>query len=331
MTKNTADDLTKFIPLKMKTYRVPGVSVALLEAGRRIWSRGFGVSDVETGLPVTQETVFEAASLGKPLLAFAAINLCASNVMTLDTPLSHYMAGQPVSESPLLEQVTLRRVLSHTTGFPNWRPKRFSPKPGLLTINFAPGEKFSYSGEGFAYLQQVIEHLTGQSLHDFANNLFLPLLMPSSSYVWHESYQPHLARGHNKRAKPVPWNRFKEANAAFSLYSTPSDYASFVQQVMQPGHSEMLTPQASLTDELSWGLGWGLWEQADKKSFWHWGDNGAYQSFVTASSAEGDGIVIMTNGQRGQSLCRDVTAMMLGVPHPAFAWLEQNFYGAKLA
>lgn len=331
-TEQRIKGLNGCIPLAMKARRVPGVSVASLEAGRLVWSQGYGVRDAEAGLPVTQQTVFEAASLGKPVLAFAALNLCETGTMTLDAPLSDYLPGLSGTDSPYLEQVTLRRVLSHTTGFPNWRPNRFSPQPGPLTINSVPGERFSYSGEGFEYLQRVVERLTGQPLTDFMKgSVFLPLQMPSSSYVWQEAYGTQLARGHDKKGESIPWNRFDKANAAFSLYSTPSDYALLVQKVMQPGHGEMLTPQVTLTDDLSWGLGWGLWEQAGRRSFWHWGDNGAYQSFVTASVTDGDGLVIMTNGQKGQSLCRDVTAAALGEPHPAFAWLEQSFYGARLA
>ena len=193
------------VPQRMQDYQVPGVSITCIHTGRLAWSQGWGVTDKESNLPVTQDTVFEAASLGKPVLAYAALKLCETGVLTLDAPLSDYLPEPYIPNCPSLEQVTLRRVLSHTSGFPNWRPKRFSPQPSPLTINFAPGERFSYSGEGYKYLQRVIEHLTNQPLVDYIEaNVFLPLQMTLCAYVWREPYQMLLARGHDRNGKPVP-------------------------------------------------------------------------------------------------------------------------------
>lgn len=331
-TGQKMEGLMERIPHAMQAFGAPGASVALLHEGRLIWSHGFGSASVKNNTPVTSETVFEAASLSKPVVAAAALALCESGLLSLDAPLSKYLSEPDLLDDPQFAQITLRRVLSHTSGLPNWRPKRFSPKPGPLTINFAPGARFGYSGEGFECLRQAIENVTGQPFADYLRvKMLLPLAMTSNGYVWRPEYEEAMAQGYNGRGKPAPLSKFTAPNAAFSLYSTPTDYSRFVLYMMRPELNGMLVPQTPLTDVLSWGLGWGLWQQNGQLSFWHWGDNGPYQCFVTASTTDGDGLVIMTNGQKGQSVCREAVTELLGKLHPAFAWLEESFYGAKLA
>jgi CubicO group peptidase (beta-lactamase class C family) len=127
----------------MARARVPGLAIALVADTRLVWNGTFGWANSATGAPVTQETVFEAASLSKPVFAYAVLQLVDAGVLELDVPLVRYLpGGYDVGEDPRVAQITARHVLSHRTGFPNWRA------PGTpLTINFAPGERFSYSGE----------------------------------------------------------------------------------------------------------------------------------------------------------------------------------------
>src|SRR5205085_228501 len=119
----------------------------------------------ETGLltkePVNTETIFEAASLSKPVSAYAALKLCDKGLLKLDEPLSNYLPEPYIADDPRIKLVTMRHVLTHTPGFPNWRRN--------ATLNFInnPGEKFSYSGEGFVYLQAVVEHITRQPLQEY--------------------------------------------------------------------------------------------------------------------------------------------------------------------
>jgi CubicO group peptidase (beta-lactamase class C family) len=178
----------------MKDGDVPGLSIALLRDGELVWHRGFGVKNTKTNEPVSDSTVFEAASLSKPVFAYAVLKLVDAGKFDLDKPLNQYLPGNyDVGDDPRLGQITARRVLSHTPGFPNWRPQG-----GALKIHFTPGDRFSYSGEGFVYLAKVIEHVTGEKFDDFMKKtVFDPLGMTSSSYVWQESYETAKTFRHN--------------------------------------------------------------------------------------------------------------------------------------
>ena len=152
------------VPQLMHDGDVPGLSIALIRDGKLVWHHGFGVTNAETKAPVTGSTVFEAASLSKPVFAYAVLKLVDGGKFDLDKPLNQYLSGNyDVGDDPRLNQITARRVLTHTTGFPNWRPNG-SP---VLKIFFTPGEKFSYSGEGFVYLAKAVEHLAGEPFDAF--------------------------------------------------------------------------------------------------------------------------------------------------------------------
>lgn len=129
--------LEKSLPLLMKEADVPGLPIALVREGKLIWQRGFGVANAKTNEPVTDATVFEAASLSKPVFAYAVLKLVDAGKFDLDKPLNEYLPGNyDVGDDPRLSQITARRVLTHTTGFPNWRNKE-------LKIYLAPGTLFS--------------------------------------------------------------------------------------------------------------------------------------------------------------------------------------------
>src|SRR5262249_26786218 len=147
--------------------------------------------------PVDDNTVFEAASLSKPVFAYAVLKLVEQGKIGLDVPLTKYLPKPYVDGDPRLEKITARIVLSHRTGFPNWR----GPNP--LTFHFTPGEAFSYSGEGFVYLQRVVEQIESKPLNDvMAELVFNPLGMTSSSYVWRADFDELTATGHDSDAIP---------------------------------------------------------------------------------------------------------------------------------
>jgi CubicO group peptidase (beta-lactamase class C family) len=132
------------IPAWMAEGTVPGLSIAVIQHSQIVWRRGFGVRDAVSKEPVDDATVFEAQSMSKPVFAYAVMNLYEQGVIELDTPLTKYTSERLVTGDPRLDLITARRVLSHTSGLPNWRSKE-----DPLRINFTPGEKYSYSGEGY--------------------------------------------------------------------------------------------------------------------------------------------------------------------------------------
>src|SRR5689334_4728505 len=228
---------------------VTGLSLTWIRNGKVYLARGFGVKEAGTKEAVDTSTMFEAASLSKPVFAYAVLRMVERGELDLDTPLSKYLPGY-IESDERLNQITARRVLSHTSGFPNWRPDGKS-----LLIMFQPGERFSYSGEGFVYLQKVVERLTGQPLNEvIRKEVFAPLGMNDSTYVWQDRVAPQMAAGHSQAGKPLPMRKGAEANAAASLRTTPSDYAKFVIAVMNGAGlkaetgRQMLTPQIRLDE-----------------------------------------------------------------------------------
>jgi CubicO group peptidase (beta-lactamase class C family) len=339
----TNDTLRKRLPELMKEATVPGVSLVVIRDGKTFASLQFGVRDTKTGQAVSAETIFEAASLSKPVFAYGVLKLVEAGKLDLDKPLSSYLPTPYIAGDPRLEKITARYVLSHRTGFPNWRG---DGRP--LTIFFTPGERFSYSGEGFIYLQKVVEKLTGKPLNDYMTEaVFAPFGMTSSSYVWRDDYDARTSTGHDAGGSPGEKLKPKEANAAASLHTTAADYAVFLDALLNRRglkHGtirEMEKPQIAVDPECTnctdrvpkelsksvfWGLGVGIQESSEGESVWHWGDNGNFKCFMVAYPKQKLGLVMFTNGDNGLSIAKEVVHLALGGEQPAFQWIKYDAY-----
>jgi len=274
--------LEKDIPDLMSQADVPGLSIAVLRNGRTAWLHNFGIKNTKTEEPVIDATIFEAASLSKPVFAYAVLKLVDQGKLGLDVPLSTYLPKPYIERDDRLAKITARIVLSHRTGFRNWRGDG-----NPLSIYFTPGERFSYSGEGFIYLQRVVEQVEGKPLNDIMTQLvFTPLGMASSSYVWRADFDERTATGHDGDATPQELWKPKDAGAASTLNTTAHDYALFVAAILNGAGlkpatlHEMETPQIAVDPECTnctdrtpkqlsknifWGLGWASFATASPK------------------------------------------------------------------
>ncbi len=351
-TRDLVANLDRRIPELMRAGEVPGLSVALIRGAKLVWVKGYGLRGGPMNFQTVEDsTVFEAASLSKPVFAYAVLRLVEQGKLDLDAPLSRYLPA-PYIEDDRLKLITARRVLSHTTGFPNWRPRG---KP--LTIHFTPGERFSYSGEGFVYLQNVVERLTGQPLEEFMQKtVFGPLGMKDSSYVWQKPYDAQAAVGHGTAGEAAPKGKPSKGNAAASLHTTAGDYARYMLAVMKGTGlkratvREMLTPHSRINENcrsqcldpkepprlsaaLTWGLGVGLQRTRSGEAFWHWGDNSVFKCYMLAYPRRKTGLVVFTNSTNGLAIVPEIVALALGGPQPALDWLKYPTYdspGARL-
>ncbi len=331
------------IPKLMKQADVPGLSIAILKHGQTFWSHNFGVKNARTNEPVTDETIFEAASLSKPVFTYAVLKLVDQGKLGLDVPLTTYLPKPYIENDDRLAKITARIVLSHRTGFRNWRGEG-----NTLKIYFAPGERFSYSGEGFVYLQRVVEQIAGKPLNLVMEDLvFTPLGMASSSYVWRADFDERTATGHDTTATPQDLWKPKEAGAASTLNTTAHDYALFLAAVLNgtgltPATvREMETPQIAVDSECTnctdrkpkelsknifWGLGWGIQRVGKAESLWHWGDNGSFKCFAVADPQRKSGLVMFTNSENGLAIAPAVVHDATGADYLAFAWLKYDAY-----
>ena len=339
--------LEQTIPHLMSEADIPGLSIAVIRDSKVIWTRGFGLTNSETKAPVNDNTVFEAASLTKPVFAYAVLKLVDSGKLDLDTPLVKYLPGRyDVGDDSRLDQITARHVLSHTTGFPNWRPRGDK----TLKIHFTPGDRFSYSGEGFVYLSKAVEQITGQSPVAFIKRTVLdPLQMKSSNLIWRDDYESLKTFTHDAVGGVSGRGKPDKPNAAASLQTTANDYAKFVIAMLKGNGLKsgtarlMLTPQSSVTlagafnlnapdakrsPTVSWGLGWGLEQTAEGIGFWHWGDNGDTKAFVLAFPKQKTGLVMFANSANGLSIINELVSSVMGNDHPALAWLNLEQYNS---
>ena len=199
------------LPRLMELANVPGLSIATVVDGKPGWAGGFGVRKAgatDAANKVDADTVFGAASLSKPVFAYSVFKLRDEKRIDLDRPLAEYFAASDlpadIPDDPRSKQITARHVLSHTTGWQNWRNNREQK----LSFGFNPGERFGYSGEGYYLLQRVVEKVADRGFEEFMRERLLkPLGMMRSSYVWTTEHEPQVATGHNGRAQPQElWN-----------------------------------------------------------------------------------------------------------------------------
>lgn len=328
------ETLDRLVPKLMDEYHVPGVSIAGIEDRLIAWDRQYGVLRAGATDKVDRETVFEACSMSKTPLAYLALKLVEQGKLDLDKPLVEYLDKPYLSNESLHRHITARMAVSHTSGFPNWRDGGWR-RGGPLPVLFEPGTKFGYSGEGFLYLQRVVEHITGTPWNEYAQQeLFQPLGITISCYVWEERFDKLAAAGHDREGK-VKQNRslFRHANAGYSLYCTPLEYAKYLVEIIKEDRSAehslsaewidaMLTRTTKATgrepikrsgktvcDTVYWGLGWAMNETANGDRIYHGGSNGTgFRCYCEFDRRQGRGIVIMTNAIGGKELWQRVIA-----------------------
>jgi len=324
----TSNLLDQILPDLMDQHQVPGVSVAGIENGEFAWTRQYGVRSMQTQEAVTANTVFEACSMTKPFCAYAMLKLVERQIMDLDTPLVKYLEHSYIENEPLHEKITARMVLTHTSGFPNWRPGgRDSDEP--LVVHFEPGTDFMYSGEGFWFLQRAVEHITNAPLDKWMDaELIHPLGMNNSSLIWKKEFHD-VAAGHDKNGEvEMERNFFAQPNAAFSLYTTPADYALFIAEIVKQDRaashslgkemlSQMLAPHYEAPHTKSYGkrtlrgLGWEILQTANATYHGHTGANrDMFRCVCQFDVSARAGFVLMTNAGGGEDLRSELLAAL---------------------
>ncbi len=323
----------------MKEKKIPGLSMVIIENAEVALHLELGVKNSQAKDLVENETLFEVASLSKPVFTYGVLKLVEKGQLNLDKPLAEYLPYSDIKNDERVYLITPRMVLAHTSGFPNWRPKN---EP--LKIHFQPGERFSYSGEGFLYLQKVIEYITGLSLEDYIKKtVFIPLEMSHSTFIWVDDNRK--ATGHNPDGYPI-LSRMEPPNAAFTLHSSALDYARFViallkgtglksetidemfrfQVSVQEGSTTSIDEcSGRLSDSVSWGLGWGLQRTKIGDSFWHWGDNQGVKSFILGFRSCNTAMIMFTNSSNGLSFISEIIQKYFDTPQPAFDWLDAAY------
>jgi CubicO group peptidase (beta-lactamase class C family) len=309
-SKISPSEIDAAVTRLMEQAHVTGAGIAIFNNAKIVYLKAYGSRDEEKRLPLTPDSVMTAASLTKAAFATMVMQLVHEHLIELDkpiyeylpTPLPEYSAYNDLAGDQRYKQITMRMLLDHTSGFPNWR--RFTDDQ-KLAIYFSPGSRFAYSGEGIALAQLVAETVTGKSVNELMNKrIFQPLGMTRTSMISEKRLENDHAIGYDEQGKSLGLEHRQKANAAGSMQTTLRDYARFVQAVLSgeilDGKSRdlMLSPQIqimtkhefpSLSSEtttanraiqLSYGLGWGLYQTPYGKAFFKEGHDEGWRHYV---------------------------------------------------
>ncbi len=332
----------------MQRFNVPGVSVAVIKNSAIHWAKGYGLADVESKRMVETNTLFQAASISKPVTAMAAVRLAQEARLSLDADVNTILKSWHVPASDLTRDgpVTPRSLFSHTSGaddgfgFPGYEPS--APRPTLVQILngeapsnvkkvlFArpPFSAFKYSGGGVTLMQLALTDLTRTPFTEFMRATVLaPLQMTNSTYEQPlpDAMVARASRAHSREglARPAPWHVYPE-QAAAGLWTTPSDLAKFaieVQRAMKGPRGAVLTQASAREMTTPVGVGpFAVGFTVDKRGegwyFSHGGSNWGFQCMVISHVRKGYGLAVMTNADSGGQVIGEIVARVAS----AYGW-----------
>ena len=334
----------------MKAARVTGIAIAIINDSKIAYVKSFGFRNKEEQKPLTEQTIMYGASFTKAVFAYLVMQLVEEGVIDLDKPVYKYLE-KPLPEYEKYKDlagddryklITGRMLLAHTSGLPNWRWFNSDEK---LDIKFTPGTKYSYSGEGINLLQFVIEIMTKKSVGQMIEErIFKPFGMTRTSMTWEERFEENYAIGYDENEKPLGHRKRTAARAAGSMDTTISDYAKFIQAVMQgrglkPQTKEsMLSPQIQIlsrqqfptpsnetTDEnrkiqLAYGLGWGLLKTPHGRAYFKEGHDDGWGNYGICFPDKKIAVVLMANSSNGESIFKELLDILIKDIYTPWKW-----------
>lgn len=300
-------ELDSFIQNQIDSLQVAGLSIAIIRDNKIAYNETFGFKNLTTKEKATNETIFEACSLSKPIFAYFVMLQVEKGVIDLDKRLYKYLPSKDIENDPFHKLITARMVLNHNSGLPNWRGNNEA-----LKILFKPGTSFGYSGEGYQYLKDVLAHLlkvNDEGLNEiFLAEVTLPLKLESMNFTWREGMKTAKAFGHRNQ---IPTDndaklfvRGDTFGAGYSLHTTAKDYARFLIHLMnkKSNNSEMvkklLLPQQNMVaekDELPRSIGFPIKNVDGNMRYSHSGNNGDFRAYCKFYKDKGFGLVMLSN------------------------------------
>lgn len=356
-TEISKDSLTAKINQLIKDANVGGMAVTVFNDNTPVYQHTFGFKNVPKQLSLTDSTNIYGASLSKAVFSMLVMKLVEEQVIDLDTPLESYLPKKIYEYEPqtrwhdnysdlktdsLYHKITARMCLAHTSGFNNWR---FFEEDRKLRVNFEPGSKYFYSGEGLVFLQVVLEKLTGKGLEELAQeHIFKPLGMDNTSYHWQSRFEKDFAHGHNINGEPFGKDIDNEPRSASTMETTSGDYTKFLTAVLneqilsKASYEEMFSPQIRIKSlahfgpnaktttnkydaiNLSCGLAWLYFDTPHGKAVTKSGHGDGFQHYSILFPETGKGILIMTNSDNGESIYKELLEAALADIYTPWEW-----------
>jgi CubicO group peptidase (beta-lactamase class C family) len=313
----------QFIETYQKYYDIPGVSLALIKDGKLVYHKTYGVRNIATQEPVDSNTLFEAASVTKPVFAFAVQRLADRGVIELDKPLYGYLPYEDIAHDERYKLITARHVLTHRTGFPNWR---WMNEDGKLDLKFTPGTSYNYSGEGFEYLKKVVEKITGKHVEQvLQEEVIRPIGLYHTFFSRNDSLKRMAAYGHFD-GMPVFDELPDSPGMAYSMYTEARIFTKFMIYLLeQKGlkaatydtmfqkHSEYKYDAEREQPKMPTYMGMSLEirETPFGKSFGHGGNNGDFKCKFEVYKDLKMGYVLFTNSNTSDALLENIRKFLI--------------------
>jgi len=300
----------------LKESHIRTLGLGIIKNGTLKQIQVFG--EIKDGTSAPYNTIFNVASLTKPITAMVALQLISSGKLNLDEPVYKYWTDPDIAKDPRSKKLTPRIILSHQTGLPNWRWMKENKK---LTFDFEPGTKYQYSGEGMEYLRKTIENKFKKNIEELAKELlFKPLKMQDTSYTWDKKTdESRFALGYDKTGKPYKIVKNETANAADDLHTTVEDYGNFLVNILKGGslkkeiYSEIVGKQIKTKENKYFGLGFEIYDLGnDEFAVSHSGSDFGSQCIFFILPKTGNGILIFTNSDEGYKVYEKLLIAFLG-------------------
>lgn len=331
--KITITALEEFLKNQMDSLNIPSISISIINDGKISYNNSLGVTNTKINQVVNKESIFEAASLSKPVFALFVMKLSEKGIIDLDRPLHYYLPDKEMEKDQRYKNVSARMVLCHKTGFPNWRwfdklPEGIAINRGEFFMVNDPNTTFNYSGEAYQYLARVIAHLNYVNMNElnelFQNEIAKPLAMEHAYFVWNDHIYDNKVSGHldgnprkMKWGTALPHQNSKVFSASGGLRTEANSYAHFLTSIInkkglyKETYEEMLSPYTLIPkDNVSytqdgithWSLGFGIKPTENDTIYRHGGSNKDFQSEFAFSIKKKYGYVFFVNCNKGNEL-----------------------------
>jgi CubicO group peptidase (beta-lactamase class C family) len=321
----STDSITALLKSRMDSLNISGLSIAIINDGKVAYHQTLGYADLEKKLPVTDKTIFEGASMSKSVFAFFVMKFVEDGKLNLDKPLYQYLPYEDIVHDYRYRKITARMVLSHRTGFPNWRENEEDKK---LKIKFEPGTAYGYSGEGYQYLAMVLKHIEGTDWNGLENKfqetIAKPIGLEHTVFIQTPYTKKNKAEPYDKNGNWIDWKNnywHKKDKGKFvapaSMHSEPLDFSKWMIAVMnkrvlsENSYKEMLKhhsllPSSSPDLNIYYTLGYITADEPYQNTFLHDGSTEGFTCWYLMDIKKKWGYVLFTNSENAGSLGNDL-------------------------
>jgi CubicO group peptidase (beta-lactamase class C family) len=319
------DSINIFLKSRMDSLNIPGLSIAVINDSKVVYSQSFGFANLEKKLPVTNKTIFEGASMSKSIFAFFVMQFVEEGKLDLDKPLYEYLPYEDIAYDERYKKITARMILSHRSGFPNWRENEKDKK---LKIKFEPDTDYEYSGEGYQYLAMVLKQIENTDWNGlesiFQEKVANPLKMEHTVFIPTSYTNQHKAEPYNNQREWIDMKNnywYKKDKGVFvsssSIHSEPLDFSKWMIAVMnkkllsKESYNQLLKHHSTISTsstgmKVYYNLGFITADKPYNSTYFHGGSNDGFTCYYLMDITKKWGYVLFTNSEYGEKLGNEV-------------------------